>query len=296
MFELHDNSRARITNHVVVASVSGGKDSAAMSLWLHDHGIEHRRVFIDTGWEHPVTYEYIAGDLTDAIGPIETIRGAKLMPELVRSRGAFPSRLMRFCTQELKAKPIRDYLTGIEQPKINAVGIRAGESKARSKMAEWEYQSYYGCDVWRPLIAWSEEDVIAIHTRHGLRPNPLYLKGASRVGCWPCIFARKAEVRLIAEVDPERIDLVRMLEHQVGEAAEARANAKGTTLEKKGHQSPTWFTTHGEGRSLKMFPIDEAVAWSRTSRGGRQVEMFATPKNERGCMRWGLCDAVAGEE
>ncbi len=38
----------RIAGRRVVASISGGKDSAAMSLWLTDQGIDHDRVFCDT--------------------------------------------------------------------------------------------------------------------------------------------------------------------------------------------------------------------------------------------------------
>lgn len=79
----------------VIASVSGGKDSAAMSLYLTELGIEHERVFCDTGWEHPVTYEYLRGELTAKIGPITEIRGDLLMPDLVRKKGMFPSRTRR---------------------------------------------------------------------------------------------------------------------------------------------------------------------------------------------------------
>lgn len=33
----------------------------------------------------------------------------------------------------------------------------------------------------------------------------------------------------------------------------------------------------------------EAVAWSRTARGGHQVELFDLDP-DKGCLRWGLCD------
>lgn len=61
---------ARINGRRIVASISGGKDSAAMSLYLTELGIEHDRVFCDTGWEHPETYDYLRGPLTQKIGPI----------------------------------------------------------------------------------------------------------------------------------------------------------------------------------------------------------------------------------
>lgn len=45
-----------IAAYLLIAGViSGGKDSAALSLWLTENGIEHRRVFANTGWEHDLT-------------------------------------------------------------------------------------------------------------------------------------------------------------------------------------------------------------------------------------------------
>ena len=276
-----------INGRRVVASVSGGKDSAAMSLWLTEQGIEHDRVFLDTGWEHDKTYEYLRGQLTDKLGPITELKAPLPMEDLIIKKGMFPSRVRRFCTQELKVRPIMAYLSQLMETGtdvINAVGIRAGESVSRSKMLEWEWQDGFDCEVWRPLIAWSEAQVIAIHARHGLLPNPLYLMGASRVGCWPCIYARKSEIRLISDKDPDRIVRLRVLEERVGVAARARAAAKGQTLV----SDPAWFQAP-LGDSGAAWPIDKVVEWSRTARGGRQLELFS-PQHEEGCVRWGLCD------
>lgn len=274
---------------VVVASISGGKDSAAMSLYLREQGIEHRRVFADTGWEHPATYEHLQY-LERVLGPIERVQSAHGgMVDLIRKKGMFPSRLRRFCTQELKTRPLIRFLKAAEC-EVNAVGIRAGESQARARMDEWEWQKDFDCYVWRPLIAWSEDDVIAIHKRHGVRPNPLYLLGATRVGCWPCIFARKSEIKLIAEIDPQRIEAIEALEAEVADLARSRNLAKGTTLEERGHHAPTFFHTKSHKTEQKgMLPIREAVQWSRTSRGGRQLELLEDAPE--GCARWGLCEA-----
>lgn len=77
----------RLENAVVVASVSGGKDSAAMSLYLTEQGIEHRRVFADTGWEAAETYDYLRGPLEQKLGRIHPIRrvGARIRRRLARS-------------------------------------------------------------------------------------------------------------------------------------------------------------------------------------------------------------------
>lgn len=266
----------------VVASVSGGKDSAALSLWLHEMQIDHDRVFMDTGWEHPETYDYLRGELTRVIGNITEIRGERGMVELIRHKGMFPGRLRRFCTQELKVFPMQEHLKTYDCDTINAVGIRAEESAPRAAMTEWEWSEGFDCEVWRPLLTWTEQLVIDIHHRHGLKPNPLYLRGASRVGCWPCIYARKAEVRQVADTDPERIDLIRLLELEVGDAMEARAQVKGETLA----QRPAWFAAR-IGRK-GVWPIDKVVEWSRTKHGGTEPEPFVD--DQEGCMRWGLCE------
>lgn len=283
--------REKLAGRRVVASLSGGKDSAAMSLWLSEQGIDHDRVFCDTGWEAAETYQHV-DYLAERLGPVTWLRGARLMEQLIEHKGIFPQRTRRFCTEELKVKPILAYLNArIEagDDVVNAVGIRSGESVARSKMPEWEWSKGFDCEVWRPLIRWTEQDVIDIHTRNGLLPNPLYLKGASRVGCFPCIFARKAEVKFIAENRPEQIVRIRKLEKRTQAAAFKRQDARG---EGGLYNPPTFFRApnrNAEGKRPCM-PIDEVVEWSKTARGGKQYELFATGDADAGCMRWGLCE------
>ena len=287
--------KAKINGRRVVASISGGKDSAAMSLYLTELGIDHDRVFMDTGWEHEGTYAYLRGPLTEKLGPIKEIVNVKYpngMVDLVIKKGMFASRMQRFCTQELKVFPMRNHIRSIQDAGdevLNTVGIRRAESEARSKMPEWEWNDTMDCEVWRPLIHWSEQDVIDIHKRHGLSPNPLYLKGAERVGCWPCVFARKSEIRFLAENEPERIDFIRDLEEKVAQRASERYAAKGETFESLGFVRPAFFQekTGGSGRP---WPIDEAVKWAKTARGGKQFELFAASESDAGCMRWGLCE------
>lgn len=270
----------------VVLSVSGGKDSAAASLHLNELGIDHVRVFANTQWEHPDTLEYIRGPLTQAIGPVTEVSGLLGFADLVRKKRIFPDRTKRFCTTELKMKPIRAFIDALDEEVLNVVGIRADESEARSKLTETEYSDFFDCEVWRPLIKWSVEDVIAIHKRHGLAPNPLYLKGAARVGCWPCIHARKEEIRLVAEIDPARIDEIRTLEKETTDQARARAEAKGEKLD----WERSMFSAHVGKNGHRPMQIDEAVEWSRTSHGGRQL--LLVNENEPGCVKWGMCDTA----
>jgi 3'-phosphoadenosine 5'-phosphosulfate sulfotransferase (PAPS reductase)/FAD synthetase len=200
-------------------------------------------------------------------------------------KGVLPSRLLRWCTQELKAIPAKRFLSSLDSP-LNVVGIRAEESPSRALMPEREYDAAMDCDVWRPIIGWTLAEVIAIHQRHGLRPNPLYLGSAVRVGCYPCIFARKAE---IADLSPARIAAIRLLEQRVAELSRDRIERKG---ERVVRLPPTFFQAEKplpDGSYHQ--PIDSVMEWAKTGRGGRQYELFASGRDE-GCMRWGLCNTA----
>lgn len=306
--------RDRIDGRPIIASVSGGKDSTAMCLHLLELGLDFEPVFMDTGWESARTYDYLRDVLPGVLGrPIRWLRAeVKLTEEqqaavnrigldspMVRAivkKGMFPSRMRRFCTQETKVFPMRAYLDSLGDEVVNTVGIRAEESPSRARMEEWETPDWFRGETWRPILRWTFADVVAIHTRHGVVPNPMYLDGAERVGCHPCIFARKAEVAALPE---ERVALIERLEAEVGQAAEARhiRDAKDTPF-----SPPVWFQSPVDGRRtvagvrsagtglFPCWPIRKVMEWARTKHGGRQFELFAAAPSDAGCMRWGLCD------
>ena len=263
-----------IEDRPLVVSVSGGKDSTAMALWLIDQGLRDRCrwVFADTGWEHPSVYEYL-DYLEGVIGPIHRATSSKYpkgFTDLVRKKGMFPARTLRFCTSELKVVPIREFIAGFDDP-INCVGIRAEESRSRAAMEMWDAGGPMEVDTWRPIIEWGVDDVVAIHTKHSVKPCGLYLRRknpSSRIGCYPCIYARKAEIAAVADNDPWRIDQIRDLEKEMGYTFFHREAASKSGAEPAG--------------------IDEVVAWAQTDRGGRQFKLF--DMGQPGCRMWGLCD------
>jgi 3'-phosphoadenosine 5'-phosphosulfate sulfotransferase (PAPS reductase)/FAD synthetase len=329
-----------MSHYRVFASVSGGKDSGAMALHLREVGVSFSSVFCDTGWEHPDTYAYIRDVLDSAIGPITWLRAevpltgdAEVLAQMFESRlghysafvrvlikkSMFPSRVRRFCTEELKVKPIMRHLAPVAEYApglvVNAVGIRAEESASRAELSEWEiWMADARVWAWRPLIAWTADDVVAIHRRHGLKPNPLYLRGASRVGCWPCIHAKKSEIALVARDDDARIGILQDLESLLTESARARCNVRAekpfpeglddelAQLERELRDSTharhrrTYFQHGPTGDSL--MGIRDVVEWARTSRGGRQYPLFDPLDNAAtdGCMRWGMCETEPTRE
>ena len=215
----------------LVVNVSGGKDSAAVVLALREAEIPvHSYVFADTGWEHADTYrhlETIERHLGIAIVRVGVPGG---MVARAETRAGFASRMQRWCTTELKIKPIGAYLDTVKEATggdvVSIVGNRSEESarRAAQPVVEWEPRGV-GHYVWRLIQSWSIADVLGIHARHGLPLNPLYHRGFSRVGCFPCIFSQKAEVRLIAELHPERIDEIAALEDRLTQMRATRNEA-----------------------------------------------------------------------
>jgi 3'-phosphoadenosine 5'-phosphosulfate sulfotransferase (PAPS reductase)/FAD synthetase len=252
--------------------ISGGKDSTAALLWLvHESGYPHDKIrvtFCDTGNEHQITYDYIAM-LSEKVFHIETIKPPLDFYELAKKKGRFPSVKARFCTQELKIFPSQRYVLNLMRDGAKVLlltGVRASESKKRADLPEFEWDSFYACDMFRPLLHWSLNDVWAMLAKCGIPRNQLYDYGAKRVGCLPCIMSRKAEIRMIARNFPERIDMIRKAELETGRISTFYCR----TFVPPGNRSREIVTE--KGVIMKVPTIDDVVAWSQTARGGRQYD------------------------
>lgn len=266
-------------------SVSGGKDSTATALFLKEKNIKFTPVFLDTGWEHDSTYTYIEEILTPLFGQFEVLRNEKYFKEdseykggfeqLIEYKKMFPNSFIKFCTRELKVIPIMSFYVNVflktgKKP-INCLGIRADESYKRSKLTILEEKDE--ATIWRPLLRHTELDVIDIHKRNNVTPNPLYLKGYSRVGCYPCIYARKHEIRHIHYTDPARLEYISNLEQKITELRED-------------DQKATFFKS--KLKTKKFMFLNEVVEWS-LNKDGKVLDDIEEIE-EDGCMRWGLCE------
>lgn len=234
----------------VIVTFSGGKDSLASLLWIREHiTTNFTTVFCDTGWEHPMTYEYIYRIAKQLNLDLVVLKSKKYddMVDLGTKKKRWPSTRARFCTEELKTKPMIDYVIDDVRDNVMIVqGIRAAESPARAAMSKQctyfkyyfepygydkagkpkfhtyrakdvrAFRAQYADDLLRPVFDWSAQQVIDYILAAGLEPNPLYKMGYKRVGCWPCIMSTQCDILNIARQSPERIDQIAALESDIG--------------------------------------------------------------------------------
>lgn len=204
-----------LLNKKLVVGFSGGKDSTATILFLKKLGYKFDTFFCDTGWEHEETYRYI--DYINKIlldNKLITIKPELNFTDLVKKKKMWPSRRIRFCTQHLKIYPIQKYFNLPDYNIVNVSGERALESPARAKKEEFEKDNFFGCYMWRPIKHFTDQDVFNIHKEFKIKPNPLYLKGHKRVGCYPCIFANKQQI-ISLKYDNIKIAEIRALEKEL---------------------------------------------------------------------------------
>lgn len=211
--------------------------------------------------------------------------------------GGFPGSKARFCTTYLKIQPKRQLLSALSGRLFDYVGVRRDESIARRLMPvrDWENVGTKKKPRWvaliRPLIHWKLSDVMAQHAKHGLDPNPLYALGAERVGCWPCIFVKKRELKLIAKHSPEAIDRIREWEAIVTEATR--------------HNQATFLPGFKMAERLnetfdpKKHGIDRQVEWSNSAPyhpkqpefpGFEETDNAVMEEFVTQCNHWGACE------
>lgn len=299
----------------ILVPLSGGKDSQASLLWaIEKYAVENiEAVFCDTKWESKITYDHINYLIDKSQVKFTSLVSSKYdgMVDMAVKKGTFPSSQARFCTVELKVKPMIDYVLSQTESLIIVQGIRADESSERSKMEEvcryfkYYFQPYqtnsmivekysnmktlslaqknklskaklrleqgkedpkfhtyrkedvfewckkYDDTIQRPFFNATGDEVIYYSLNRGFDINPMYFKGFSRVGCYPCVMCKQNEIDLIVKNDEERINEIR--EHE--------SLANSTFF--KPDAVPPRYRIKKEGVKKKITPIDSVVKYSK---------------------------------
>ena len=193
------------TRHIL--GLSGGKDSAALAIYLKDQGRDDQieYFFCDTGAELREVYDYL-DRLEDYLGtPIERLSsGRDFDHHLKRFNGFLPAPHARWCTRVMKLEPLEAFVG--DDPCVSYIGIRADEQRQGYISHKPNIKAAYPfiedgiarADVFRIL-----EESVGI---------PDYYKWRSRSGCYFCFFQRRDEWIGLAENHPDLFEKAKQYE------------------------------------------------------------------------------------
>ena len=190
-------------DYVIFASY--GNDSVALIRWAHERGLQNVTVaYSDTGWA--------AGWWPARVKQAEAwVRELGFQPVRISSEGmeglvvrkkAWPrggGGKYQFCTEAPKQEPALRWLAA-NDPSADAccmTGIRREESENRRDAPEWveESESHGMRKLWQPLVMHTEamrDDLVAM--------TPMPLLPFRSKECYPCVNARKPELRLLDDM------------------------------------------------------------------------------------------------
>lgn len=191
-----------------ILSLSGGKDSAALAIYMRDRVPDMEYIFHDTDKELPETYEYLAR--------LEAVLGKRITKTTAEQNfdhwltvfgGMIPSNHRRWCTKMLKLKPFEKYVG--DSPVINYVALRADEKREGYISHKPNIKTVYPFREDGLVKA----DVLRILEESGLG-LPRYTEwGRTRSGCFFCFYQQKIEWVRLKEKYPEKFEEAKAYEY-----------------------------------------------------------------------------------
>ena len=209
-----------------VLGLSGGKDSAALAIYMRDKypEIDIEYFFTDTGHELPEVYDYF-NKLEAYLGKKIERLGSENRTErnfsywLKQYNNFLPSGQQRWCTIQMKLKPFEEWVKpylkdGYEI--VSYVGIRADEPYRDGYVPTEKFLK-----VRMPFAedGLNKQDVINILENTGLG-LPDYYQWRSRSGCTFCFYQRKIEWVRLKERHPEAFEEAKRFEKHISENAD----------------------------------------------------------------------------
>ena len=212
------------TRHIL--GLSGGKDSAALAIYLKDLGRDDQieYFFCDTGAELREVYDYL-DRLEDYLGkPIERLSsGRDFDHHLKRFNGFLPAPHARWCTRVMKLEPLEAFVG--DDPCVSYIGIRADEHRQGYISHKPNIKATY------PFI---EDGIVRADVFRILEESvgvPDFYKWRSRSGCYFCFFQRRDEWIGLAENHPDLFEQAKQYEKVNVETGKLFTWVKGVTLD-----------------------------------------------------------------
>lgn len=218
-----------------ILSLSGGKDSTALAIYLHDRIPDLEYVFCDTGEELPETYDYL--DRLEAFfgKPIIRLNADRTFEHYLHLyRGVLPDARARWCTRKLKIEPFEQFLG--DDPCISYIGIRADEPHRKGYISTKPNITARYPFIEDGIV---KDDVVRILEESGIGLSDYY-EWRSRSGCYFCFFQQKIEWVGLLENHPQLYE---------------RATQYEVNKEDESGEGYTW----SQGESLKELRKSERV-------------------------------------
>ncbi|WP_067469967.1 phosphoadenosine phosphosulfate reductase family protein [Actinomadura macra] len=214
------NSSSGKTRHVL--GISGGKDSSALAIYMRDRIPDMEYFFCDTGAELPETYEYL-NRLEAALGkPIARLNSTRDFDHWLEIyQGTLPSPQMRWCTKNLKIKPLETWVG--DDDVISYVAIRADENRLGYVSTKPNITAVF--PFREDGIDRAGVDRILDEAGIGL---PGYYEWRTRSGCYFCFFQRKHEWVGLKDRHPELFEKAIAYEEKVNYQQTAMKDRKYT--------------------------------------------------------------------
>lgn len=195
-----------------VLGLSGGKDSAALAVYIKDKYPEiHEKVeyfFSDTGAELQEVYDFL--DKLEAYLGKEIIRlssGKDFDYWLTMYNEYLPSAQQRWCTRQMKIKPFEEFVG--DDLVVSYIGIRADENR----------EGYISQkDTIKAVFPFIEDGLVRDDVFQMLDDSvgiPKYYSWRSRSGCYFCFFQRQDEWLGLKRNHPELFAKAREYEQRV---------------------------------------------------------------------------------
>ena len=195
-----------MTNERHILGISGGRDSASLAVYMrqyHPH-LPLEYFFTDTGKELPEVYSFL-DKLEGFLGkPIQRLNPDRDFDFWLDEYGNFlPSPRTRWCTRQLKLRPLEHWLKEDLEAGTTIhsyVAIRADEPSREGYQATHPNMRVHfplrdaGIDRAGVLEILDQSDV----------GEPEYYKWRSRSGCTFCFYQQKIEWVRLAENHPDR--------------------------------------------------------------------------------------------
>ena len=240
-----------------VLGLSGGRDSAALAVFMRQHHpeLDIEYFFTDTGKELPEVYEFL-GRLEGFLGkPILRLNPDRDFDFWLKQYNSFlPSPQTRWCTRQLKLRPFEHWLRPMLETGTKVysyVAIRSDE----------EYREGYNSkhDNLKIVLPFKQDGIDKPGVQDILEASglglPKYYEWRSRSGCTFCFYQQKIEWVRLKEQHPDAFE-------------EAKAYEKDAVE----HGSPfTW----SQGESLDELTQPERVAQIKEDYERRVARMKA---------------------